>query len=92
MPSRTSRALAIGCVVFACLGLSGCGLTPPPVPDAVSSSSPGNEAGNALPARTTEAVAPAGFTDYERAALRVRNVGCGQVSSGPALPSRIMSS
>ena len=61
--------------------LAGCGLVPaaPTVtPDAVSSSSPPQTVDSSSPAS-----APVrGFNEFERAALRVRNVGCGTVSTG----------
>ena len=65
------------------LALSGCGLAPVPPP---VSSTPTRTTAAArpvaaatVPART---IAASGFSAYERAALRVRNIGCGGVSSG----------
>lgn len=68
---------------FVVLSLAGCALAPvPPPSDAVQAQS---SSGAPAPARMAPAPAPtitvAGFSKYEKAALRVRNIGCG-VSSG----------
>jgi S1-C subfamily serine protease len=76
-------------------GLAGCGLAPVPPPavtsgtaEADSTTTPADTASDrpptsrALPTRSANKVEARGFTDYERAALRVRNVGCGTVSRG----------
>lgn len=65
---------------------------PPPVTSgsaaAASTTTPVDSASDrlptssALPTHSTSQVKARGFTDYERAALRVRNVGCGNVSRG----------
>jgi S1-C subfamily serine protease len=66
---------------LAVVGLAGCGLVPPPSPAAVT---PSSEASSAPVATSTpaSAVNVHGFTEFERAALRVRNVGCGTVATG----------
>ncbi|UKA73563.1 S1 family peptidase [Arthrobacter sp. FW306-06-A] len=65
------------------VGLVGCGLVPPPSHD-VPKTQAANPAPQATNTRATTVPTLSGFTDYERAALRVRNVniGCGGVSSG----------
>lgn len=75
---RTAGALALLLLVTA-----SCGLVPVPPP---ASSSPARTAAPiqsvAAPTVPSPAVSTSGFSTYERAALRVRNVGCGGVSSG----------
>lgn len=75
-------ATAIGGLLV-CIGLAGCGLVPVPPPAVVSTQAAPNvpTAASATPAANAVAT---GFTDYERAALRVRNVNveCGGVSMG----------
>lgn len=80
-PQRIARSAAIS-VLICCL--AGCAFAPiaPPSDEPTQTGS--------LPAHTAETpddythtpVTAAGFTDYERAALRIRNRGCGGVSSG----------
>lgn len=88
----TARLLLLISLLF--VGLAGCGLVPVPPPPVTSSSAAALTAApadssrdwlptsSALPTHTKDQVEARGFTDYERAALRVRNVGCGTVSMG----------
>lgn len=82
MHAWRSRVLALTCLSLSCIGLVGCGLAPVPLPSKISNSPAGNPTSTVLPTATTFPVATTGFTDYERAALRVRNVGCGGVAIG----------
>ena len=66
---------------FAVVGLAGCGLVPPPSPEAVTPSPEVSSAPFAT-SNPASAVNVHGFTEFERAALRVRNVGCGTVLTG----------
>lgn len=74
--------------MFGVLTLAGCGLAPvPPPPNAgpaAGSPSAAAEPGSTAtsPASPAPAVTVAGFSKYEKAALRVRNIGCGGLSSG----------
>lgn len=93
---RAASASAAGPLLAMWLSsaISGCSLAPVPPPPAASASipagapSPIDFAGDPSPTRSAPPTYSAdpmqarGFTDYERAALRVRNVGCGTVSSG----------
>ena len=73
-------------VLAACLGaLGGCGLAPVAPPAAASLPRTSGQApttAGSERASAAQTIAPHGFTDYERAALRVRNLGCGGVSTG----------
>jgi S1-C subfamily serine protease len=75
-------------IALSCAGLAGCGLAPVPPPAVTSRSASENSASDPLPTRSAppthsvDQVEARGFTEYERAALRVRNVGCGRVSMG----------
>ncbi len=74
---------AAGAAALCLLALTGCGLTPvpPPPPTTVAQTqavAPPIATGDA----PITAVTASGFSPYERAALRVRNLGCGGVSSG----------
>jgi S1-C subfamily serine protease len=82
MPALRSIAIAVSWLSVCGLGLAGCGLVPVPPPSAVSSRPAGNSSSSAPATPAAHPVAPTGFTDYERAALRVRNVGCGGVAMG----------
>jgi S1-C subfamily serine protease len=61
---------------------AGCAVPPPPAgtPSTVPLARPA--AGDAATPVAGPTVTPAGFSDYERSALRVRNIGCGGVASG----------
>lgn len=72
---------------FVVLSLAGCGLAPVPPPSdpkAAAQSPTGAPAPApiAAPVSPAPAVTVAGFSKYEKAALRVRNIGCGGLSSG----------
>lgn len=79
---------------LSCAATPGCGLAPvppPPVPSATipaiatsrtDSASDGLLTRSSPPTYSANPVQARGFTDYERAALRVRNVGCETVSRG----------
>jgi len=76
---------ALASTLLVCVTVAGCALAPVPppptgTPSAVPSARPA--AGAAAPPVAGPTVTPAGFSDYERAALRVRNIGCGGVASG----------
>ena len=66
---------------LAVVGLAGCALVPPPSPAAVTPSSAASSA-PVVTSNPASAVTVRGFTEFERAALRVRNVGCGTVLTG----------
>lgn len=62
-------------------GLTGCALfVPPPTEEGPRSYSTAPV--QQPTTKKSATAAPGGFSDYEKAALRVRNVGCGGVSSG----------
>lgn len=68
------------------LAATGCALAPvpPPLPGTTPSAPPAATRGEnpvSIPSAAS-IVTPAGFSDYERAALRVRNIGCGGVARG----------
>lgn len=75
-------------IAFSCAGLAGCGLAPVPPPPATARSTPADSASDPLPTRSAppthsvDQVEAHGFTDFERAALRVRNIGCEGVATG----------
>ena len=75
------RWLTIGLVLLACAGLGGCAEVVPSMPgplptDLVPSEVP-------RPAPTTAGnLSPDGFDAAQRMAVRIRNVGCGSVSTG----------
>lgn len=74
-----------GAAALCLLGLSGCALAPvaPPAQgSAPASAAAAPVATAAAPAAPAPAVTPSGFNQYERAALRVRNIGCGGVAVG----------
>lgn len=64
------------------MGLAGCGLTPVPPPSAVSTRPAEYDPSGTTATPVAGPVASTGFTAYERAALRVRNIGCGEVARG----------
>ena len=64
------------------VGLAGCGLAPVPPPSVVSTRPAENDPSGTTATPVAQPVASTGFTAYERAALRVRNVGCGEVAVG----------
>ena len=86
----TSTALRVAAAsMFVVLSLAGCALAPVPPPSfasptAETPSPAAAEPANAVPAAVSPApaVIVAGFSKYEKAALRVRNIGCGGLSSG----------
>lgn len=71
-------------VMLVMCGLTGCAFAPVAPPTSISARTAVPEVRpEAVPADPShKSVAAAGFTDYERAALRIRNLGCGSVSSG----------
>ncbi|GAB2707568.1 trypsin-like peptidase domain-containing protein [Arthrobacter bambusae] len=75
-----------GAAVLCLLALSGCGLAPvppPPQTSAAQTRAPASSVGAPAPAPApAPAVSVSGFSTYERAALRVRNLGCGGVAVG----------
>ena len=80
----TFGGLRVACAGVLCLlALSGCGLTPvppPPVTSAARTVAPASPI--VSPIAPAPIITPSGFSAYERAALRVRNIGCGGVSRG----------
>lgn len=88
MRTHLGPAVWLLLIGFSCAGLAGCGLAPVPPPPATFSATPADSARDPLPTlsapptQATDQVEAHGFTAYERAALRVRNVGCGGVSRG----------
>jgi S1-C subfamily serine protease len=69
--------------VLAVVGLAGCGLVPPaPSAGGGSFTASGALASAATPKQTPPAVNVRGFSEFEQAALRVRNIGCGSLSIG----------
>lgn len=81
MADKKSILQKISAVSLVCLALSACEFAPVPPPPRVAEG-PTSNSSDHPEASSVRTVAPKGFTDYERAALRVRNVGCGSVSSG----------
>lgn len=79
-----SRLRPMAYLSVACIGLGGCGLTPVPLPPTATSNPSGIATSYTPKIPTADPVAPTGFTAYEQAALRVRNINieCGGVSSG----------
>lgn len=72
-----------GAAMLCLLVLSGCGLAPVPPPlqtSAAQTRAPSSS--EAAPADPAPIIAASGFSAYEQAALRVRNLGCGGVSVG----------
>jgi S1-C subfamily serine protease len=67
--------------ILAMAPLAGCGLVPP-APTVTSSASNSSTAPQTTTASDPASPAVIGFTEFERAALRVRNVGCGTVATG----------
>jgi S1-C subfamily serine protease len=82
MPVVRSIAIALSGLSLCIIGLAGCGLAPVPPPSVVSTRPAGNVSNDVPATPAARPVASTGFNDYERAALRVRNVGCGGVSMG----------
>lgn len=78
------RTMAYASVV--CVGLGGCRLAPVPLPPTApsSASSIARSYAPSIPTTDPDPIAATGFTAYEQAALRVRNVSmeCGGVSTG----------
>jgi S1-C subfamily serine protease len=66
-----------GAVVLCLMALSGCGLAPV-TPPSQTSAAPTRTAASQLaaPAAPAPIITASGFSAYERAALRVRNIGC----------------
>lgn len=80
---RPAALRIAGAAVLCLLALSGCGLTPVPPPPQVSASQTRIPASSvAAPVAPAPTITASGFSAYERAALRVRNIGCGGVSRG----------
>lgn len=84
----TPKALRLATAIAFALTLAGCALAPVPPPSNVG---PATQSTTRAPASVPQAAAPpspvptvtvAGFSKYETAALRVRNIGCGGLSSG----------
>lgn len=75
-------SLAGASLLLCCL--TGCTFLPVAPPSAVSADTTGHdeEPEEILVDSAHTPVAAAGFTDYEQAALRIRNLGCGGVSAG----------
>lgn len=81
-PSRLNAGLGVLAAILS--GTAGCGLTPVAPPSAPTTTAEATEVSSAVARKNgpADSVAVSGFSDYERAALRIRNVGCGGVSSG----------
>jgi S1-C subfamily serine protease len=78
--ARASRALLVG-TLFLTGSLGGCGVLPPmpePVPGDIVPSAPADLS----PAAGGDALSPDGFDAVERMAVRIRNVGCEELSTG----------
>jgi V8-like Glu-specific endopeptidase len=77
--SRAGRVLVAGAVLTGTL--AGCGVLPPmpvPVPSDIVPSAPADLS----PAAGGDALSPDGFDAVERMAVRIRNVGCEELSTG----------
>ena len=76
--------LLVGCRLAICLALvSGCSLLPGPPSTASTASASSQATAAGMGSRPTEpAVRVSGFSRYEEAALRVRNIGCGGIATG----------
>lgn len=81
MPKLSSTLASMIVLAVISIGLSGCALFVPP-PAAEGPSRYPTVAAQQATTRSSAKPTLSGFSDYERAALRVRNVGCGGVSSG----------
>lgn len=73
---------ATGAAALCLLALTSCGLTPVPPPQVSASQTLSPAPPVSALANQAPTVTASGFSRYERAALRVRNIGCGSVSSG----------
>lgn len=75
--SRLGRLPFTGAVLCLLLAVSGCWLTPvaPPQVNSAAARPP-------IESEPAPNVTASGFSEYEKAALRVRNIGCGTVSRG----------
>ena len=81
-PARSAASRGLAAVVLVVTGsLSGCGALPPlpaPVPSDIVPSAPADLS----PAAGGDALSPDGFDAVERMAVRIRNVGCEELSTG----------
>ncbi len=84
MPLPLNVAGGLAALTLVAFGMTGCGLTPVAPPSALPVRSEATEIPTAVVPKKepADSVAVSGFSDYERAALRIRNLGCGGVSSG----------
>lgn len=74
---------AAGVAVLCLLPLFGCGLAPVPPPPATSAArTPLSASPQAARVAPSPIITPSTFSAYERAALRVRNIGCDGLSRG----------
>lgn len=80
MSWRLSRWSVLPLLLTAVVGLASCGM--PPAPPSSKTTPNQSVAPSPTPSTVSLPTPTGGFTAYERAALRVRNVGCGGVSSG----------
>lgn len=80
MPRRLSPSAGLTLFLLTVLGLASCGM--PPAPPSSKVTAIPSEASSPSPSSASLPTPTGGFSAYERAALRVRNVGCGSVSSG----------
>lgn len=72
-----TRSRLSGAALIGVLAVTGCGLAPPALPPARDAAPSSSALSSAQPGSTL-----AGFSDAERAALRIRNIGCGGVATG----------
>lgn len=83
--SRTARSFASRALVAGALALTGslggCGVLPP-LPDPVPSDIVPSAPADLSPAAGGDALSPDGFDAVERMAVRIRNVGCEELSTG----------
>lgn len=80
MTWRLSRSAGLTLWLTVALSLASCGL--PPAPPSSKGTAVQSGASSPAPSSMSLPTPTGGFSAYERAALRVRNVGCGSVSSG----------
>ncbi|MCL2455679.1 MAG: serine protease [Micrococcales bacterium] len=74
----TARA---GLLLLTCAGLAACGVLPP-VADPVPTSVTPTALAVPSPATSSDLLSPDGFDAVQRMAVRIRNVGCGRLSTG----------
>lgn len=75
------RALVLAVVVPAALGSAGCGVLPS-LPDPVPSNIVPSRPAALEPAAGGDSLSPDGFDAVQRMAVRIRNVGCEELSTG----------